>query len=156
MRTLNNMYVSDKEPYKRFVKTVVHPITGWRVDPESNRQVEFVLASLRPEFDYDSEVLEIYSEREYKFLQQKNRYLFEAGLLKEYDGMPDDIDMTNVLTDDEIFTLSSVRLPNDLKGRLLPITSNITLKRVLASAKEIGRPAKVISIIEERLQQLST
>lgn len=155
MRTANNIYVGASDPYKRFVKTVIHPITGWRIDPENNRQVEFILVSMHTEFDYDSEVLEIYTEKEYKFLQQKNRYLFESGLLKEFTGEADDVDMTNVLTDDEIFTLAGVRLPNDLKGRLRAITSVVTIKRVLSSAKEIGRPAKVIGIIEERLQQLA-
>ncbi len=155
MQTTNTIFVSASEPYKRFVKTVVYPVTGWRINPDTNLQVEFIMVSPRPEFDYETEVLEIYSEREYKFLLQKNRYLFESGLLKEYTGEADDVDLSNTLTDDEIFALSSVRLPNDLKGQLKTITSAVTIKRVLFSAKEIGRPAKVISVIDERLQQLS-
>ncbi len=154
MQTANNLYPASGDPYKRFVKTVEYAITGWRLDDQGKSQAEFVLASPLKEFDYEMEVLEVYSEKEYKFLLQKNRYLFQSGLLKEYDGAPDEVDMSNILSDDEIFALASTRLPNDLKSKLSAITSHVTVKRVKHMAEEVGRPIKILSLINERIEQL--
>lgn len=155
MNTLNHQFLTAGEPHRRFTKTVEHPITGWRLDPDSGRQIEFILTSPTQEFAYDREVLEVYSEREYKFLVQRNRYLFERGLLKEYTGEAEEVDMSNTLTDDEVFALASTRLTSDLHAKLRDITSAVTVRRVLLTAKEIGRPAKVVAAIEQRLGELS-
>lgn len=156
MNTINNQYLTAGEPHRRFVKTVDHALTGWRLNPDTGQQIEFVLVSKSKEFDYDTEVLEVYSEREYKFLIQRNRYLFENGYLKDYNGEAEVVDMSNVLTDDEIFSLASTRLPTELKVKLSDITSPVTVKRVLLAAREMGRPAKVVAAIEQRATELDS
>jgi hypothetical protein len=155
MQSLNNIFVAVGEPVRCYVKTVDYPITGWRIDPDTGKQVEFILSNPGAEFDYDSDVLELYSEKDVRFLQQRNRYLFEKGLLKEFQGEPEPVDMTNSLTDTEVAEIATIRLPNVMKPRLASITSDVSIRRILAHAKEIGRPAKVIELIETRLKELT-
>lgn len=155
MQSENNQFISVGDPIKRYVKTVDYQITGWRLDPDTGKQVPFILATPTEEFDYDTAVLEFYSEKDHKFFLQKNKYLFERGLIKEFAGTPAEVDLTNTLSDDEILELATTRLPNQLKSKLDTITSDVTMKRVLAQAKEIGRPIKVLEIIEARLKELS-
>lgn len=155
MKTLNNIFMTAGDPYKRYITAVVYPITGWRIDPDTNRAVEFTLTSPGKEMSYEDEVLELYSDREVKFFLQKNKYLLESGLVKEFSGEPDEVDLTNALNDDEVFAAANIRLQNDLKARLAELTSIVTVKRILLQAKEIGRPIKILEIIENRLKELS-
>ncbi len=154
MQSMNNIFVAQGEPYKRVVKTVDHPITGWRIDPDSGKQVEFILSTPTPEFDYESDVLEFYSEKDWKFFQQRNRYLITKGLVKEFEGVPEAIDTTNLLTDDDIFKIATMTQAMSLNKRLRELTSPLTVKRILAVAEEVGRPAKTIALIKARAEEL--
>lgn len=152
---MNNAFVAAGDPIARYVKTVDHPITGWRLSPEDNKQVEFILSTPTTEFDYDTAVLEFYNERDLRFFLQRNKYLIENGLVKIFTGEAEPVDTTNLLTDDQVQEIATTRTPAAMIKRLSELTSDLTVKRVLAVAKEIGRPAKMLTIIEERLQQLS-
>lgn len=152
--SMNNQFVAVGEPIARYVKTVDHAITGWRLDPESKKQVEFILTTPTPEFDYDTAVLEFYTDKDLAFFKQKNRYLIEQGLVKEYTGEAEPVDTTNLLTDAEIQEIAATRTPTQMAKRLNELTSALTVKRVLAVAEEVGRPAKTLDQIRARVKEL--
>lgn len=151
---MNNIFVAQGEPIKRFVKTVEHPITGWRLDPDTGKQVEFILSTPTADFDYDTAVLEFYSDKDFGFFKQRNRYLIQAGLVKEYVGEAEPVDTTNLLSDEEIYKIATISQPFTLTKRLNELTSPHTVKRILAVAEEVGRPAKTIAMIKARAEEL--
>lgn len=154
MQSMNNIFVAQGEPVQRYVKTVEHPITGWRLDPDTGKQVEFILSTPTEAFDYDAAVLEFYSDKDWKFFIQKNRYLIEQGLVKKFEGAPEPVDTTNLLTDEEIFKIATTSQILTLKKKLQEITSSLTVKRVLVVAEEVGRPAKTLAEIQARVDEL--
>lgn len=42
----NNIYITDKEPVKKYMKplAIAYTITGWRLDPETGKRVDFLLS----------------------------------------------------------------------------------------------------------------
>lgn len=155
MQAANNIFLTAGDPVKKYATTVAHPITGWRLDPDTGRQIEFVLTSpSKDEFSYEHEVIELYGDKEVKFFIQRNKYLIESGLVKEFTGTTDEVDTTNLLSDEEVMQIATIRQQPELKERLAGMTSKITVQRVLNIAKEIGRPAKIIALIESRLAEL--
>lgn len=154
MQSMNNIFVAQGEPYKRVIKTVDHPITGWRIDPDTGKQVEFILSTPSPDFDYDTDVLEFYTEKDWKFFQQRNKYLIVQGLVKEFQGEPEVVDTTNLLTDDDIYKIATTSQVMTLNKRLQELTSALTVRRVLAVAEEVGRPAKTLALIKTRAEEL--
>lgn len=143
------------EPIARYIKTVNHGITGFRLNPDDEwRKVEFSLVTEGPNAPYEDTVLELYTEKEHAFFRQANRYLFQAGLIQPYQGEATKVDTTNVLTSDEIYELASTRNIQQLSKRLADITSKVTMTRILEVAQEIGRPAKTLEFMKERLSQL--
>lgn len=155
MGSLNNIFIlaEIEEPFKKYTKTVDYVVTGWRLDTDG-RQVEFILESPTETFDYEQEVLEIYSEREDKFFRQRNRRLFEKGLIKEFTGEPETVDETNFLTDAEVNEIATIRSSEELKNELNALTSRATVLRIQKAAKEIGRPARIMKVIDTRLSEL--
>jgi len=154
MASVNNIYlVLTDPPTHRYVKSIPSKIAGVRLDADGKNQVGFVLQSQTSgEFSYDDEVLEIYSDREDRFLRQVNKGLFKQGLLQPFKGELPDVDMSNVLSDEAIVEIASIRNLPQLQKRLQEITSPFTVKRVYDTAVQIGRPQKTIAAINERLE----
>lgn len=149
MASLNNIYLTvETPPYKRYVKTIKSQVAGLRLNDEG-KQASFILHT-GPDFDYEQDVLEIYSDREHRYFLQANRTLIAKGLLKEYNGVKGEIDKTNLLTDDEIETIATTKSMPVLMKRLGELTSKVTVDRVLATATEIGRPQKFLEAIRQR------
>lgn len=157
MATMNNIYVTAGEPIARFVRIPQHGITGWRLNPDNqDRKVEFELTPINAEFDYERDVIEIYSEKELKFFRQANRYLFQQGFLSPYEGQSEEVDTTNMLTDAQVLELATEQSIKRIESKLQTLTSRISVDRVYKMAQEIGRPAKTLSVIKARLDQLTT
>lgn len=153
--SLNNYFLTAGEPVARFTKTVNHGITGWRLNPDDDwKKIEFSLITANADADYEDAVLEIYTEKELKFFQQANRYLFKAGLLRPYEGAASPVDTSNILTEDEIMDIASTHNIPQLLKRLDAISSIVTMRRIVDVAKEIGRPARTLQLLEERLAKL--
>lgn len=153
--SVNNIFLIVVDPpYKRYVKTVPSSIGGIRLNSEGTNTTEFVLRSHPDGFVYDDEVLEIYTDREDRFLRQSNKTLFQKGYLKEYIGEQPQLDTSNMLTDSEIEEIASIRNVAVLQKRLNEITSILSMKRILDLATEIGRPAKTLQIIKKRHDDL--
>jgi hypothetical protein len=153
--SINNIFLTAGEPFVRYTKTVNHGITGFRLNPDDNdRKIEFQLITFGPHPPYEDAVLELYSDKEVKFFRQANRYLFQAGLIREYEGEAPAVDMSNVLDEDEILEIASTRNIQQLEKRIQAITSKITMRRIYEVAQEIGRPAKTLALLEQHLAQL--
>lgn len=153
MSSQNNIFLVNIEPpVKRYVKTIPSKVAGVRFDSNGKLEIGFVLESAPSgEFDYDSEVLEIYTDRENRALKQLNRSLFAQGFLKEYNLEAPEVDTTNMLSDEEVVEIASMRNIKSLEVRISELTSPFTIQRVLTAANDIGRPAKTIATIEARL-----
>lgn len=154
MQSENNIFISAGDPIARFVKTVDHVITGWRLDPD-NKEVAFILSTPTDVFDYDTAVLEFYSERDLKTFKLRNKYLIEQGLIKEFKGINEEPDATNLLTDAEIDGIAATRTPQMMAQKLAELTSILTVQRVLKAAEELGRPTKTLQTIRDRIQELT-
>lgn len=151
----NNIYLMHSDNcFIKYKKSVKHAISGWRIDPQTNKEVEFFIVNPMDSFSYDDDVLEVYSERENKFIIQRNKYLFEQGMLIEYKGLMSDVDLTNTLTEDEVEAVSTIKNINDLRQRLLDFDSKVTVGRILEKAEFVGRPATFIKAIKQRLEEI--
>lgn len=167
MSSTRNIYLSDTPPVMRYMRPmkVAHTITGWRIDPNTGRQIEFILESspvgpdtsyedlTKRTFNYDTDVVELYSDKEVRFFSQRNRYLFENGLLQEFDGEPEEVDMSNMMSDIEITKIAVLPF-SKLVLRLEEITSAVTMRRIFDIAEEIGRPAKILNQMKAKLAEL--
>jgi len=163
----NNIFITDKEPVKRYMKAmpITYTITGWRLDPETGKKIDFLLSCpglpltakyedlTKRTFSYDDDVVELYSDKEVRMFVQMNKYLFQKGLIQEFEGEPDEVDTSNVLSDKEVMAIA-LMTPAKLTARLEEIDSEITVKRILATAEEIGRPAKVLALLRGKLSTL--
>jgi len=136
-------------------KTTEHAISGWRIDPTNKKEVEFYLVNPKDTFSYDDDVLEIYSDKEDKFLIQRNRYLFEQGMLVEFRGNSMEVDMSNVLTDEDVESIATIKTSGDMYTRLQELNSKIAVERVFKTAQYIGRPAAILKVIKQRLEELT-
>lgn len=155
MGSANNMYLMvATPPVKKYVKTVPSKIGGVRLDAEGKTVTGFILESKPDTFVYDAEVLEIYSDKEDRFLRQMNRKLFENGFITEYFSEIPEVDTKNMFTDDEVTAIASTHNIQQLQKRIGEITSPISMKRILAAANEIGRPQKTVQLIQRRLEEL--
>jgi len=144
------------DPVKRYRNMPKHGIAGWRLNPDDgNKKLEFQLVPTpEPEFDYERDVIELYSTKEIKFFMQANKYLFQQGFLTEYEGEAEPVDTTNMLTDDEVLTIATQRNVPSLKKQIEELTSRVSVQRIYDTAKEIGRPAKTLEIIKNHLDTL--
>lgn len=151
MRAVNNIIVTAGDPVCRFQKTVAYSVSGRRLDPhDESKSMEFILGQ-RPyeaEPDYDSQVIEIYSERELKFFQFNNRYLFARGLLAPYSEAPLQVDTTNSVSDEEVDEIASTRSFAEFTKKLTMFDSRITIKRIKDAAVKLDRPMRFVSAAE--------
>ena len=156
MPSINNIFLmSVEEPVRRYQKTIRSQVGGLRMDTEG-KVVAFILkSSPTGSFDYEYDVLEVYSDREDRYIRQANRKLFESGMLKEYVGEMPALDTTNMLSDSEIRDIAGTTNVPSLNKKLQEITSAFTIQRVLDMAKEIGRPAKTLDLITNRLNEVN-
>lgn len=159
---------------KRYVKTVLYRVSGYRIDPyRPENQLTFLLITperdlkfvpqenARPKiermnFSYDDEVLELYSDSEVRIFERLNRATIEAGLLKEYKEETPAINTENMLDDEEIEEIAGIRQLPALRKRLSTITSVITLGRIQNAAHDLNRSVSIIKAVEDRINELST
>lgn len=152
----NNIFLTADEPVARYAKTIRSKIAGVRLHPESGAQVGFVLESNEdPDtFDYDTEILELYTDKEHRFFKQANKKLIEEGLLKPFSGTAEDVQLNNLVPDEELEDVVSTSNQAELKARLTKYTSLVTVERALSLAKEIGRPRRILTVIEQYKAEL--
>lgn len=150
--------------FSRYKKTTVGAVAGIRLNPRDGTRMPFILMSdfknFDPEtntltFNYDTDVIEIYSEQEDRVFLALNRYLFQNGLIAPYDGTRDSVDMSNALSDAEISDIAGSKNLLNFKKRIKAIDSVTTLQRIKDTTERADRPISFIRAIEERIKELS-
>lgn len=110
--SLNNQYqfLDGTQPVAKYMKTCLVAITGVRINPntpfEAPEMTEFMLRTHENDFaagkwgknwkepsyykfNYDNDVVELYSVAEVEMFKLYNKKFLDNGVLKEYDGTKD-------------------------------------------------------------------
>ena len=106
-------------------------------------------------FDYEQEVIELYSEDELKLFQRLNRDLLVNGDLVEYNDKAPVIDLVNTLSDTDIKKLVRLKTKSIFEAKVKELTSLRTLKLVMAALEETDAPMSYAKIIKERENELN-
>lgn len=167
------------EVKKRYVKTRIEPIVGYRLNPRNgvnpNERIEFLLATpeenikVTPYGDgeptkleqttltYEDEVLELYTDMEVKSFERMNRLLIENGLLIEYSMEAPEVDKTNTLSDQEMLKLARMKTLAPFKTRIAEITSEHTLRSLLEVMETVDTVTNAqMSVVRERLNEFKS
>lgn len=163
--SINNIVVEfDQNVYSRYKKTSVGAIAGKRLDPASKQRVDFLLMSdwknfnrenNTLKFNYDTDVIEIYSADEDRVFRILNAYLFQNGMLAPYDGNREEINLSNSLSDVEVSDIAASKNLLAFKKKLSGISSVSTLYRIKDVTERADRPVSFIRALEERIKELS-
>lgn len=158
---------------KRYAKTVLYRISGYRLDPHRpENRLDFLLVTPerdveiipqtegRPivrqvRFNYEDEILELYSDTEIRVFERWNKSLIEKGLIKEYNQLAPDVNSNNMLSDEQVEEIALTRQLTALKKKISDISSPVSLKRIKAAAIDLNRSVNIITAIDERLDELS-
>lgn len=149
---------------RRYAKVPVHMVSGSRIDPyDARRQIPWILAT-KPEnfdvkskeltFDYEDEVIELYSDYEADAFVRLNKKLITQGLLKVYEGVNNLVNEVNTMSDSQVNEIINIRANADFQVELDKITSALTLVRMKHLATEAGKSIKRIQMIESRIEVL--
>lgn len=171
----NHQFIAfDDKIVKRYAKTTINILTGYRLDPyRPENRIDWLLSSpnklfevvwedgkepitLRTGFSYEDEVIELYSDVEVKLFERLNRAAIENGALKIYTDSAPDIDTTNFMTDSEVEEIAVTKQLSSIKKKVADIYSILTLKRILASVEKHDRPMSIAKAIQDRINELST
>lgn len=158
MRSNNNIVFTVEDVVARYAKTVNWSFSGRRLDPRDHKQELIFVLGDSPEgapFDYERDVVELYSAVEQRFFIQANKYLFENGLLAEWTSDREQVDLRNVLTDEDVYRIAASKTFTDLLLAADGITSPITLERIYNAAEAINRPKKFMSQLRDHINSFS-
>jgi hypothetical protein len=170
MSTNHQFYAFSDDVVERWVKTPVHMVSGKRLNPYNpTEQIDWALRTRRENFnydrysqrehpdkaskvtfDYEDEVLELYSEVEAKLFRRLNRVLIERGLLKPYKGSARDTDETNIMSDEQVDEFAKTKSFAQFRKRVSEITSPTTLDRLYVAVKAHNRPISFLTVLEDR------
>lgn len=183
MNSNNHQFIGfDSKIVKKYVRTTIYPVSGRRLNPlnreNPNEVIDFLLATpadnfkydseidpnggavvkttvSQGKFDYDYEVIELYSDDEVRLFQRLNRELLQRGDLIEYGEKAPVVDLVNTLSAAEIKKLANLKTKSIFAGKIHEITSPHTLKLILAALKEADAPMSYAGIIKEREDELN-
>lgn len=150
--------------YARYKKTSTAAIGGNRLNPSDPKErMPFVLMSSFDQFDietetlqfnYENDVIELYSEQEEKAFKRLNARLFKNGLIEVYKGdVPNFED--NTLSEEEIEKIASTKTLLGFKKIIEEIEELITIARIRDAVARLDRPASFSTAINERYERLS-
>lgn len=154
--SFNNIYLElvDVEPYSRYQKNVPSAVSGWRLNPKDlSHRVEFLLASPSSKFNYQSDVIELYSEKEDRYFRMANSVLFDMAYLIPYVEDGDEVtgeilvDNVNTLVDEIAGTTRYDEFVEKAKG----IENTAVLLQLYKSCLTRELPATIFSYMESRL-----
>lgn len=163
--SINTIIVEfDQSVYTRYKKTTMGGISGKRLDPHTKQRIDFLLISdwknytletNTLKFNYDTDVIEIYSADEDRVFRILNAYLFQNGMIAPYDGSRDLAGMGNALSDAEISDIAASKNHLSFKKKIREINSVTTLHRIKDVTERADRPVSFIRALEERIKELS-
>ena len=165
IKSKHNIYPEfEDQVVERWKKTSIHAVAGMRLNPyHSESRISFLLMSNEDDFNlttrvltfnYENEIIELYSEREVLLFKRLNKEIIERGLLVPYTQPAPIVDTTNALTDAEIETMLQSKNPVQLKAKIKNITAASALQRILARTTP-DHKQWVIQTLQDRIQELS-
>jgi hypothetical protein len=181
MKSVNHQFLEfSDQVVKRYTKSRLYPITGWRLNPRNavnpNERLEFLLAT--PEnnveftpydqegngeptkvkqvaFTYEDEVLELYTEMEVRSFERMNRLLIENGFLVEYDSTSPAVNKVNTLSDVELRKIAKLKMLTTFKQRIKELTSIYTLEGLLEIMDSIDTVTIAqVKAVKERINEI--
>jgi len=158
---------------KRYKKTVLNALSGYRVDPYNpGKKLSWLLSTpesalefsvgdngrlefKRTSFSYDDEVIELYNSNDVKTFERFNRVYIENGALAEYTEDAPELDTTNVLTDKNLIELANVKQLLSFRKKINTLDSIATVLRLRDTVIELDRPHSFVETVDARINELS-
>src|SRR5688572_9970752 len=133
----NHQFIEyDTKIVRKYAKTTVVMLTGFRLDPKRpENRIDWLLSSpstsftqtwsdgekpvlQRSSFKYEDEVIELYSEAEIRLFERWNKRIIEDGLLRLYDEAAPDTSTINLVSDEELERVAQVKQLTALKKKV--------------------------------------
>lgn len=170
----NIFYDFEESVYCRYKKTVPTMVSGTRRNPyKPEESIAFVLATdsrnfnfdrigkneplgEQITFNYDDEVLEVYTEQEDKFIRRVNAHFFREGILIAYEENRPVIETTNDISDTDIYEIASAKNVFQFKKALQAFDSAITLNRIKEALRQKNRPISFVNAVTSRLEEIDS
>ncbi len=142
------------EPIKRYKKTILGKVYVTALDPFSD-EPEGVILEGNPAnpAELDTQIIEIWDERQDLFFTRINKRHFDAGRLIELESLPEPELSPNEISEDELDVVLSLRFMA-FRARLKSFTTEAPVFRLLNRARELEKSEKIIKHIEERLSTI--
>lgn len=151
--------------YTRYKKVCVNAIGLTRTNPfDARSRMEVILvsdwayfdiATEKLKFNYDTDVIEIYSADEDRVFRILNAYLLQNGMLVPFDGTRDALDLSNALSDVELSDIAASKNLLSFKKKIKDINSVTTLQRIKDVVERADRPYSFIKALEERIVEIA-
>jgi hypothetical protein len=165
MSSSNNIFPElEGKIYKRYSKVPIHMLSGLRPDPyETRKSIPWVLQTRDENYDikrkqltfeYEDEVIELYSQFEVDTFKRLNKALFDQGFFKEFAGEQSPVNTTNTISDSELENIANIRSNEAFAVEINKLTSPLTLERLKQIATAAGKSVKKIQLIDSRIEAL--
>lgn len=145
------------EPFARYKKMILGKVYVTALDPFSDEPEGIVLYGNPNNPDQlDTQIIEIWDERQDLFFRKVNKKHFETGRLGLVEQVEETPVSPNDVTDAFLDTLLDGRKTRFLafKNRLNEFTSEAPLFRLLNRARELEKSEKLIKHIETKLAEV--
>lgn len=165
MSSTNNIFPElEGKIFKRYSKVPVHMLSGNRPDPYETRKsipwvlqtkdINYDIKAKHLEFDYEDEIIELYSQFEVDTFKRMNKALFDQGFFKEYIGEQVPVNTVNIISDNDLLEIANIRSNEAFAVEINKLTSPLTLERLKQIATAAGKSVKKIHLIDARIEAL--
>jgi len=165
MSSTNNIFPElEGKIFKRYSKVPVHMLSGSRPDPYETRKsipwvlqtkdINYDIKTKHLEFDYEDEIIELYSQFEVDTFKRMNKALFDQGFFKEYIGEQVPVNTVNIISDNDLLEIANIRSNEAFAVEINKLTSPLTLERLKQIATAAGKSVKKIHLIDARIEAL--
>jgi len=165
MSSTNNIFPElEGKIFKRYSKVPVYMLSGNRPDPYETRKsipwvlqtkdINYDIKTKHLEFDYEDEIIELYSQFEVDTFKRMNKALFDQGFFKEYIGEQVPVNTVNIISDNDLLEIANIRSNEAFAVEINKLTSPLTLERLKQIATAAGKSVKKIQLIDARIEAL--
>ncbi len=142
------------KPLKRYRKTILGKVYVTALDPFSNEPDGVILKGNPNNPDeLDTQIIEIWDERQDLFFRRLNKRHFDAGRLVEIAEIPKPAPNPNEVSDDALDAILKLRFMA-FKAKLNGFTDEAPVYRLLNRARELEKSEKIVKHIDTRLLEI--